>query len=99
MPAITDVAFPSDAVLWGTAAPAHATSWPHIDDHGMATVVRVMAGLKYWVVARPKGNRDPKSTAGDMRTGNAFTEKWQPSSAGDEYWDMEGVLLEAGDVL
>jgi hypothetical protein len=99
MPAITNVTFPSDAMLWGTAATAHATSWAHIDDHGMATIVRVMAGHKYWVIARPRRNRDPDSTAGDMRTANAFVEKWQPSSAGDENWELEGVLLEAGDTL
>jgi hypothetical protein len=99
IPAITDVAFPADDMLWGTAATAHATSWGHMDDHGVATIVKVIAGSKYWVVARPKRDRANMGTAGDMGTANAFTDEWEPSTAGDEFWDMEGVLLRAGDTL
>jgi hypothetical protein len=101
LPEVTSQIFPSDAMLWATAGTEHATTWAHIDDHGLATVVKVMTGLKYWVIMYPKKERAKKDTKGDLCTRNAFgtSATWQPSSACGDLWDHEGVLLEAGDTL
>jgi hypothetical protein len=65
----------------------------HVDDDGFATAIRVKAGAKYWVVARPQHSLVPGL---DLD----FGVKWEthrPPSV-DEY-EMEGVLLQPGTVL
>lgn len=85
-------------MVWATAATHGATSWIHIDDHGLLTIVSIVTGSKYWVVTRPKqGCRD--GSDGDMGSSNAFGAGWAPHIACDSLWDHEGILLEAGDIL
>jgi hypothetical protein len=93
-----NTAFPNDDMVWGTAATQNATSWPHIDDHGMGTIVKVMAGRKYWVIMRPKDVSNSSSN-GDMHSIRAFGQGWETSGSCHTIWDHEGVLLEAGDML
>jgi hypothetical protein len=99
LPSMTYVTFPSDAMVWATAATQGATSWGHIDDHGMATIVKVMTGRKYWVVMCPKRNQMSKNANGNMGSIHAYGDGWEPHSACEDLWDHEGVLLEAGDTL
>jgi hypothetical protein len=54
VPAITSINFPNDDMVWGTASTRNATTWGHIDDLGMASVIRIMTGRKYWVIMYPK---------------------------------------------
>jgi hypothetical protein len=82
---------------WATAGTKHAFSWFHLDDHGMSTVVHVETGSKYWVVARPKRGREEKAYK-NFGAAHPF-ESWEPESSGSEFWDHEGVVLEAGDKL
>jgi len=98
---LPNASFPSDTMLWGTAATKDATTWTHIDDHGLATVVKVMTGRKYWVTMQRKGVRGAKETLGNMGTIDAFgpSSAWRPSSSCSNLWDHEGVVLEAGDTL
>lgn len=93
------VSFPSDDMLWGTAATQDTTTWAHIDDHGLATIVQIKTGLKYWVVMCPKRNAGPPGSDGDMGSINGFANTWEPWSSSSNLWDHEGVLLEAGDTL
>jgi hypothetical protein len=102
LPAMLAMNFPSDDMQWGTAATSNATSYLHLDDYGLATVVKNMAGRKYWVVARPKNNEDPdrpRYAQGDLASRLAFAAHWDSSKPGDKYWDFEGVVLEPGDTL
>jgi endonuclease/exonuclease/phosphatase (EEP) superfamily protein YafD len=87
--------FPSDVMLWATAATQHAVSWFHLDDHGTATAVYVETGRKFWVVAVPKVGQEDKSFK-NFGAASPFT-KWEPERAGAEFWDHEGVVLSAGD--
>jgi hypothetical protein len=98
---VSNASFPSDVMLWGTAATKDATTWAHIDNHGLATVVKVMTGRKYWVVMFPKHDRGSKNNLGNLATTNAFgsSARWRPSSSCNNLWDHEGVVLEAGDTL
>jgi hypothetical protein len=91
--------FPSDDVVWATAATRDSTTWMHIDDHGLATVVTVKAGLKYWVLAVPKKGRYNTNPNGDPGSIRAFGKGWSPSGACEMLWDHEGVLLGPGDIL
>lgn len=93
------IGFPSDDMMWATVATENATTWPHIDDHGMATIIKVMTGSKYWVVMRPKQNRSELDINGDMDTIHAFGKGWSPNSSCHTIWDHEAVLLRAGDTL
>jgi hypothetical protein len=89
----------ADELSWGTAALRGATSWPHADDDGFATVVRVMTGSKYWVVMRRNRDTPPWNSNGDMTTRNAFGKGWGPLSPSKGIWEKEGVLLTPNDVL
>ena len=98
MPGILSQLFPFNATLWATAGTRDATSWLHIDDHGLVTIITVVTGSKYWVIARPKRGCN-KGSDGDMGSSNAFGGGWEPHLACDDLWDHEGILLEAGDIL
>lgn len=93
------IAYPADDMLWATAATQSATTWGHIDDHGLGTIVKIKTGRKYWVVMCPKPNPAPPGSDGDMGSINAFPSAWQPSGSSVELWDHEAILLEAGDIL
>jgi hypothetical protein len=95
---VPDAKFPSDDTLWATAATENATTWSHIDDHGMGTIIQVMAGYKYWVILHPKRNQG--SAVVDMGSINAFNDKvWSTDNICDAFWEYEGVLLGPGDTL
>jgi hypothetical protein len=93
---ISTKAFPHDTMMWGTAATKQATTWPHVDDCGTATVVKIVAGHKYWVIMRPKLHN---SSSGDMGTIKTFSKSIQPTEPCDKIWDCEGVLLGPGDMM
>jgi hypothetical protein len=84
-------------MLWATAATTNATSWSHLDDHGMATVIYVESGMQLWVVARPKAGEEEKAYR-NFGAARSFV-NWDPHLAGDEFYDHEAVLLTAGDSL
>jgi hypothetical protein len=87
-------------MVWATAATKQATTWPHMDDHGLSTIVKVVAGMKYWVVFREKLDEDGMTLRCDLGCNTSFVdERWDPSSANARSWDHEGVLLRAGDIL
>ena len=88
-----------DETIWGTAALQNATSWFHCDDDGFATVVTVMAGMKYWVVARKNRKIPNFDFPGNLGSISAFGEDWEPSEACSEMFEHEGVLLTPGSVL
>jgi hypothetical protein len=99
LPDIAWANFPSDAMMWATAATAHSVTWPHIDDFGLATIVKVMAGRKYWVTIRPKSDL-PAPASVDMRSTDALLDMdWEKWSASGGTWDFEGILLGPGDTL
>ena len=96
----------NDETEWATAANTHAVSWIHQDDAGTSTVSSPMAGMKYWVVARPK-DRAHNDSAGDIgsihalgHVGHGFSARnYNAGHAYEELWDYEGVLLCPGDIL
>jgi hypothetical protein len=90
----------NDELIWGTAALRHASSWSHIDDEGFGTVTTMHAGMKYWVVARPRRDApDEERSIGHLGSIEAFDDPWHPSEASTEKFDYEGVLLDPGTVL
>jgi hypothetical protein len=94
--------FPTDAMLWGTAATKNATSWLHIEDYGLGTIIKLMAGKTYWVIARPKREQitnEHRNMPGDFKSSYAFPDKWNTTLPGEQFWDYEGVVLEPGDTL
>ena len=86
--------FPSDDMTWATVSTRGATTLTHMDDHGMGTVIQVMAGYKYWVILRPKCDRRDRPLV-DMGSVNAF----DGASWDFARWEYEGVLLGPGDTL
>lgn len=98
MKGIASIPSLADEMIWGTAALQNAVSWQHVDDEGFGTVVTNMVGSKYWVLARPRSDRQDKSV-GDMGSSMAFGKTLKPTTAYDDVFEHEGVLLEPGSVL
>jgi hypothetical protein len=88
-------------MVWATAATRNATTWLHMDDHGMATVVKIVAGMKYWVVSREKciSSTGIRSDIGSSKVFLNEGMVWEVEMANDALWDHEGILLKAGDIL
>jgi hypothetical protein len=80
------ILYPSSDMSWGLAATSWALSYFHVDADGFLTWVKVKGGSKYWVIARP---RVPSISA------YAF----HPKELDTDKWDLEAVLLQAGDLL
>jgi hypothetical protein len=100
LPGLLNKKYDGDDLVWGCGATAGATSLAHIDDDGLATAIRIMAGAKYWVVmrSRPEDSKEKDDVEGDLRTINAFPPDFY-SKSGKGFWEGEGILLVAGDVL
>jgi hypothetical protein len=88
-----------DDLLWGTASTKWSTTMTHLDDDGLAAVVRVMTGSKYWVVMRPRTGVSSLDLLGDLSTNRAFPHKFAHGHSGKGAFEAEGVLLTMGDVL
>jgi hypothetical protein len=82
--------------IWGLAATSGAMSMVHMDDCGLATVVCIMTGSKWWVVLRGKGTQ---GEMGDLTSTHAFPLNWNHFSTGKGAFEAEALQLRAGDVL
>jgi hypothetical protein len=84
--------YPSHDMSWAVASLKGATTFPHIDTAGLASMISVLCGAKYWVILRRK---DAQLTEVD-----AFGDDWSPSAPpSDQVYDAEGLLLTKGSVL
>jgi len=91
---------PHDDLSWGLAATEGATSWVHMDDDGLATVIVVKTGVKWWVVLKPRKDSSGDVLSGDLGTSKAYPLSWSvEETSGKNNFDAEGVLLPAGSVL
>jgi hypothetical protein len=89
--------FPSDQVVWATASTRDSISSMHLDGSGFATSIKVIMGLKYWVLASSRRNEDGKILEGDLGSVMAFKD-FSPDVC-HSLWEFEGVLLGPGDIL
>ena len=85
--------FPMADIRFGLAATRRAHSYWHIDQRGEATYVRVIAGLKAWLIATPK---DPTGGANITFWSNL---KIEISRLDLSEFDIEIFLLGPGDML
>jgi hypothetical protein len=88
-----------DDTTWGLAGTKGTTSMTHIDDDGLATAVRIMAGSKYWVVMNSRKPVGENDFAGDLKSMDAFPLSFSYGDSGAGYFEGEGILLTTGDVL
>lgn len=82
---------------WSLVAGKGAISPFHVDSDGLATVVTVLEGSKYWIVATRVGGQDTISSV------DALGPRWHPYyiNEGDnvEGFRFEAVHLQKGDML
>jgi hypothetical protein len=90
---------PIHRLKWSILATAGATSWIHIDANGLATLIYMSAGRKYWLVGKQKREWYGKKNLGDIGAMEAFGKDWAPDGDGIENFEWEGVLLEPGHSL
>ena len=87
------ISFPMASTRWGLAATSGAHHLWHIDCDGFCTYIDTQTGAKWWIVAKSKDG----STHFSHPT--VFTEAYDISSANEEKWDLEAVLLRPGSRL
>ena len=86
--------YPTSDMRWGLAATAGARHWTHVDCDGLATVVELLCGLKWWILLKPDlpGEPDPSAHV------DLFLNDFDPSVV-VKTWDAEAVLLMPGTRL
>ncbi|TFK68886.1 hypothetical protein BDN72DRAFT_897779 [Pluteus cervinus] len=84
--------YPSSSVTWALAATPDTHHFWHIDVNGLATRILVKSGVKVWFVAHPKPGSDFSAT-------DFFHKIHLDDICPGEKWDIEYVVLRAGDEL
>ncbi|TFK57742.1 hypothetical protein BDN72DRAFT_866521, partial [Pluteus cervinus] len=84
-------AYPINNMDWGLICSNDAYHYWHVDVNGLATRVLIRCGVKFWFFARPKPGEDFASTD--------FFRNTPVYQTGDEKWDVEMVVLKAGDEI
>ena len=90
---------PFSKFVWALASMENATSWKHMDAAGVATVVDVESGAKWWVIADCPSDPSAAGCAGDLSSIHGMGDGWEPSSSGRGTFRHEAVLLVAGTWL
>lgn len=95
---------PTADIRWGLAATTGALHWWHIDSDGFGTYIDVKAGMKWWIVARPKLQLQGLSQYDfsdfariDLFAGSKSTYEMEDPCT--SMWDLEAVLLTPGTRL
>jgi len=82
---------------WSLVAGKGAISPFHVDSDGLCTVVVVLEGSKYWIVATRLGDQDNLSNV------DSLGPDWEPYCVNDgdkiERFSFEAVHLQKGDML
>ena len=82
---------------WSIVGGKGAISPFHVDSDGLGTVVLVLEGSKYWVLATRLGDKDTISTV------DSLGPDWEPYRVNDgdniNRFRFEGVHLQKGDML
>jgi hypothetical protein len=82
---------------WSLVGGEGAISPFHVDSDGLGTVVVVLEGSKYWIVATRLGEQDTNSTV------DSLSPQWHPYYINDgvkiERFRFEAVHLQKGDML
>jgi hypothetical protein len=86
-------------LVWGLAATRGSLSMPHIDDDGLAAVVTIMSGSKWWVLLRSRRDADVDDHRGDLFSIQLFPLNWEHCSSGRAFLEAEAIHLKAGDTL
>lgn len=74
-----------DQLIWGTISNKNASSWPHVDDEGFATVTCTLTGGKLWgLMTRLDGSNVEDITA---------FHQWDPTEFKDENVRFELLYL------
>ena len=80
-------------IRWGLAATKGAVHWWHVDSDGFCTFIDVIAGYKWWIVAKEK---DSGQSFGHTAL---FSGDYQLEEPNNKLWSVEAILLEAGSRL
>jgi hypothetical protein len=95
---------PTADIRWGLAATAGAIHWWHIDSDGFGTYIDVKAGMKWWIIAKPKRRISFQASSQydfsefariDLFTAPTY-EMEEPCTS---MWDLEAILLTPGTRL
>jgi hypothetical protein len=86
--------YPTGCMRWGLASIAGSRHWAHVDCSGLATVLAVICGIKYWILFKP--DLDNETDAGAHV--DLFLNDFDPAVA-VKTWDAEAVLLTPGTRL
>jgi len=89
-----DAAYPTADMRWGLAATKGAQHWIHIDCDGLATVVDVLCGGRWWLLFTPGENFDLTNFGDTDQFFFDFDVTHPP-----DHWAVEAVYLQPGTRL
>ena len=85
--------YPVAEMRWGIAATAGSYHTWHIDSDGFGTYINVVAGYKWWVLAKPKESKHHFDEI------DLYLKNYDAELTNDTKWDTEGILLLPGSLL
>lgn len=89
----TSAIFPSNHLLYGSAATTGVIHGWRLTPDGFGLVIDVMAGSNWVVVAKPRNNSDIYADI------NIFMVDFDCYNGNCDRWDLEGIVLRAGNCL
>jgi hypothetical protein len=95
-PGATHDSPPTDQINWATSGYTNVTTYAHKDGQGTGTVIRTIAGCKYWVTHKQRADR--RGRAGDIMCMWGFEEGDMGDSL-SEYFQHEAVVLTPQTIL
>jgi len=95
---------PTSDIRWGLAATTGAVHWWHIDSDGFGTYIDVKAGMKWWIVAKPKAHISLRGSSqhdfSEFGSIDLFTRPdYKMEDPNTSMWDLEAVVLTPGTRL
>ncbi|KAG6881397.1 hypothetical protein C0992_001171 [Termitomyces sp. T32_za158] len=79
---------------WAIASTGSALHPWRVDADGFGTFIKLESGVKLWYIAKPKSRSFEDSTKLDTVMNGSGTR-----NLNEELWEVELVVLEAGDIL
>jgi len=87
-----DSQYPTHDMRWGLATTKGALQFWNLEGDGLGKYTDVLTGSQWWVIARPKGmSRFAETTI--------YMDNFDPGCPNLHLWDLEAVVLKAGDKL
>lgn len=85
--------YPIPDMRWACAATKGALHFWHLDNDGLGKYIDILTGMKWWIIARPRGMFERFATT------TMYVDDFDPECPNLHLWDLEAIVLKPGDRL